>query len=193
MQIACSANRTARLWRSASEYTATVGIPRSLQAQMMRSAISPRLAIRILSKGADAKELFSVLYRLSIRDEFGLNHPGHVRLDLVHELHRFDDAENLADPDMVAHFYKGRAVGNRTNIIGPHIGRRHVVQRIRLFCRRSLRLWSRRSRSRSSGRREVRSRHQEVALTAEGFADANAILAALHFQLGDPRLFRQPD
>src|SRR6185312_16549060 len=98
MQTASSAKRTCRLWRSASEYTATVGIPRSLQAQMMRSAISPRLAIRILSKGADAKELFSVLYRLSVRDESGLNHPRHIRLDLVHQLHRFDDAENLANP-----------------------------------------------------------------------------------------------
>src|SRR5881398_3710884 len=47
MQTASSANRTCRASRSASEYTATVRTPSSLQAQMILSAISPRLAIRI--------------------------------------------------------------------------------------------------------------------------------------------------
>src|SRR6185312_9088556 len=48
MQIASSANFTCRLFRSASEYTATVRIPISLHALITRSAISPRLAIRTL-------------------------------------------------------------------------------------------------------------------------------------------------
>src|SRR6202789_420898 len=48
MQIASSANRTCRLLRSASEYTATVRIPISLHALITRSAISPRLAINTL-------------------------------------------------------------------------------------------------------------------------------------------------
>jgi len=46
MHTASSAKRTCRLWASASEYTATVLTPSSLQAHMTRSAISPRLAIR---------------------------------------------------------------------------------------------------------------------------------------------------
>ena len=47
MQTASSANRTWSASRSASEWTATVLIPNSRQAQMMRQAISPRFAIRI--------------------------------------------------------------------------------------------------------------------------------------------------
>src|ERR1035438_3183151 len=48
MHTAWSAKRTASESRSASENTATEGIPSSLQAQMTRKAISPRFAMRIL-------------------------------------------------------------------------------------------------------------------------------------------------
>src|SRR6266542_3546742 len=96
MQIAWSAKRTCRLSRSASEYTATVPIPSSLQAQMTRRAISPRLAIRIFLKGADAKQGLPVLHRLAVTHQFAGHHTSYLRLDLVHELHRFDDAEHRA-------------------------------------------------------------------------------------------------
>ncbi len=46
MHTASSAKRTCRPLASASEYTATVLSPSSLHAQITRSAISPRLAIR---------------------------------------------------------------------------------------------------------------------------------------------------
>src|SRR5258706_13224492 len=46
MHTSSSANRTCSDSRSASEYTATVCTPSSRHARMMRSAISPRLAIR---------------------------------------------------------------------------------------------------------------------------------------------------
>ena len=46
MGTARSAARTCGLERSASEYTATASSPSSWQARTMRSAISPRLAIR---------------------------------------------------------------------------------------------------------------------------------------------------
>src|SRR5215216_2550022 len=48
MRIASSAYLTCSAFLSASEYTATIWIPSSLQARIMRMAISPRLAIRIL-------------------------------------------------------------------------------------------------------------------------------------------------
>ena len=48
MHTASSAMRTWSESRSASEWTATVARPSSLQAAMMRSAISPRFAIRTL-------------------------------------------------------------------------------------------------------------------------------------------------
>ena len=47
MQTSSSAKRTCSEFSSASEYTATVLMPSSRQAKMMRSAISPRLATRI--------------------------------------------------------------------------------------------------------------------------------------------------
>lgn len=45
MQTASSANLTCSASRSASEYTATVLMPASRQARMIRRAISPRFAI----------------------------------------------------------------------------------------------------------------------------------------------------
>ena len=51
ISIASCANRTWRDVRSASENTATVSIPSSWHARMIRTAISPRFAINILEKG----------------------------------------------------------------------------------------------------------------------------------------------
>src|SRR5256885_9880359 len=53
MQMASSAEWTGRLCASASLYTTTVWIPSSRHARMTRSAISPRLAMRILSKDSE--------------------------------------------------------------------------------------------------------------------------------------------
>src|SRR5512132_1033666 len=55
MQIASSARCTGRLCASASLYTRTDWMPSSRQARMTLSAISPRLAMRTLSK--DRKRL----------------------------------------------------------------------------------------------------------------------------------------
>src|ERR1051326_3582536 len=49
MAYASSAMRACREPKSASEYTATVLIPISRHARMTRTAISPRLAMRIFS------------------------------------------------------------------------------------------------------------------------------------------------
>src|SRR6478736_531742 len=49
MQTLSSASRTCMASASAVECTATVDMPSSLHARRTRSAISPRLAIRILS------------------------------------------------------------------------------------------------------------------------------------------------
>ena len=48
MQTLSSAMRTCMAFESAVEWIATVWMPISLQARWMRSAISPRLAIRTL-------------------------------------------------------------------------------------------------------------------------------------------------
>src|SRR6476646_473056 len=52
MHTLSSASRTCIASASAVECTATVAIPSSLQARSTRSAISPRLAMRILSNTA---------------------------------------------------------------------------------------------------------------------------------------------
>src|SRR6188508_2710429 len=52
MPTASSAMRTWRAARSPSEKTATDARPRSRQARIIRTAISPRLAIRIFCKAA---------------------------------------------------------------------------------------------------------------------------------------------
>src|SRR5581483_1412925 len=123
MQTASSANRTCRLWRSASEYTATVRIPNSLHAQMTRKAISPRLAMRIFLMGADGKQRLPVLHRLAVHYQLTFEDPGHFSLDLVHELHRLDDAQDFSRLDTFTDPHKGRGPGRGRLIKRPHDGR----------------------------------------------------------------------
>src|SRR5437868_938637 len=103
MQTASSAKRTWSARASTSECTATVLIPSSRQARRIRRAISPRFAMRtflnIVQAGdrvsglLDAKELLSVLHALAVLGE-DLGHGAcPLGLDLVHQLHRLDDAQ----------------------------------------------------------------------------------------------------
>src|SRR5258706_8834077 len=70
MHTLSSARRTCMASASAVECTATVAMPSSLQARRMRRAISPRLAIRILSNivTASSVTLRSELLRASKDD-----------------------------------------------------------------------------------------------------------------------------
>src|ERR1019366_1368666 len=86
-------------------------MPRSLQAQMTRRAISPRLAMRIFLNGPDAKESFSVFDRLAVLNELGFDDAWDVGLNLIHELHGFDDAEDFARDDVFADGDEGRSIG----------------------------------------------------------------------------------
>src|SRR5689334_9366339 len=80
---------------------------------MTRRAISPRLATRIflnivferegpLSSRLDREQSLAVLDRLAVLGKHLHDLSGDVRLDLVHELHRLDDAENLVLLDAVS-------------------------------------------------------------------------------------------
>src|SRR5688572_2490838 len=96
MHTSSSANRTCNEFSSASEYTATVLMLSSRHAWMMRSAISPRLAIRIfLNMWFDGEEPLAVVDGLAVfhvdLDDLAVD----IGVDLVHQLHRFDDAEDL--------------------------------------------------------------------------------------------------
>src|ERR1700733_124887 len=118
MQTLSSARRTCMASASAVECTATVGMPSSLQARRTRSAISPRLAIRILSNTPllDDQQGFAVFHRLTIFDENLNDRPGPRRWDLVHRLHRLDDDERVAGFHLAAHFNEGSRCRRRAEI-----------------------------------------------------------------------------
>src|SRR5258706_9540666 len=188
MQMAWSAKRTCRLSRSASEYTATVPIPNSLQAQMTRRAISPRLAMRIFLKGADAKQGLPVFDRLAVGDQLARHHSGDFSLDLVHEFHRFDDAEHGARLHGLAHAHERRRARRRAFVECAHNRGFDEV-----FVIRCGRRWRRHGRS---GRRggwgwignrglNLRGGEAHVMAFPLGPADAHAIVSPLHLQLGD--------
>src|SRR6185295_1946032 len=137
MHTAWSAKRTWRLPASASEYTATVLIPISLHAHITRSAISPRLAIRILRKltgsgppsptrgaaasiRADGEERLAVLDGLPALVVDLDDLPRDLRLDLVHQLHGLDDAEHLAHAHAVTHVHEGWRAGVGRAVEGAH-------------------------------------------------------------------------
>src|SRR5437762_9465230 len=104
MQTLSSASRTCIASASAVECTATVAMPSSLHARSTRSAISPRLAIRILSNIAGPSPLFlfddhqrlAEFHRLAVLEQ-DLRHGACTRRrDLVHGLHRLDDQKRIA-------------------------------------------------------------------------------------------------
>src|SRR6188472_1762006 len=103
MHTAWSANFTCSASASAVECTATDSRPSSLHARITRSAISPRLAIRTLRNilRCDLEEGLPVLHRRAVLDEDAHDRAGNVGLDLVHQLHRLDDAEHRALVDAV--------------------------------------------------------------------------------------------
>src|ERR1700743_2869367 len=97
MHTLSSARRTCMASASAVECTATVAMPISLQARLMRSAISPRLAMRIFSNmsGAD-EQCLAELDRRAVGDA-DLQHGAAARRgDGVHGLHRFHDEHCVA-------------------------------------------------------------------------------------------------
>src|SRR5512138_253296 len=106
MQTVSSASSTCFRLRSAVECTATVLMPSSRHARRMRSAISPRLAMTTLSsmrRGLlDHEQRLAELHRLAVLDQHLRDLAALVALDLVHHLHRLDDAERLADLDVLA-------------------------------------------------------------------------------------------
>src|SRR5258707_15037034 len=82
MQTLSSASRTCMASASAVEWTATVRMPISRQARWMRSAISPRLAIRTFSnmpvpepvaapscRSIDHHQHFAILHRPAVADQ----------------------------------------------------------------------------------------------------------------------------
>src|SRR5215470_11333375 len=113
MQTLSSASRTCIAVSSAVECTATVLMPISRQARWMRSAISPRLAMRTFSNIAggfrllDHHQHLAVFDRRTVGDQDLGDAAGLGRADLVHYLHRLDDQQHLALLDTVAELHEG--------------------------------------------------------------------------------------
>src|SRR5262249_47985229 len=110
MQTLSSARRTCMASASAVECTATVAMPSSLHARSTRSAISPRLAIRILSNIAgqssylfDDHQRLAEFDRLAVFEQDLRYRPGARCRNLVHGLHRLDDQKRVAGRHLAAH------------------------------------------------------------------------------------------
>ena len=56
----------------------------------------------------DGEQRLIELNRFAVFHKDGINGAGLVRFDLVHHLHGFDDAQNVASLDFLAHLHKGR-------------------------------------------------------------------------------------
>src|SRR5579862_7517452 len=55
-----------------------------------------------LAIGGDPEKHLSVLHGVRVLDQDFFHHPRELGLDLVHDLHRFDDADHLAPRDALA-------------------------------------------------------------------------------------------
>src|SRR5260221_469119 len=110
---------------SASEWTATVLMPISRQARWMRSAISPRLAIRIFSNMVraalfDQEERLAIFHRLPVLDEDRLDRAGSVGFALVQQLHGLDDAKRLHLGDRLPDLHEGGCARRGRAVERPH-------------------------------------------------------------------------
>src|SRR3569623_2363961 len=202
MHTDSSARRTCFKSRSAVECTATVLMPSSLQARQMRKAISPRLAMTILSNicsvhlkliGSlfDDEQGLAVFHRLPVLHQDGLDRAGLIGRDLVEHLHRLDDAKHVADVDVLAHFDKGFVAGRRGTVERADHGARDDVAagyfRLRAFGddRRC-------NGGRRGGRRRVAVGLRHHHLRAGGLAAAAyRLFAFTDFDLGHARFFEQ--
>src|SRR5262249_58853623 len=124
MHTLSSASRTCMASSSAVECTATDGMPSSLQARKTRNAISPRLAIRILSNiSLDDHQRLAELHRLAILDQ-NLDHCARARRgNLVHGLHRLDDQQRIAGAYAAADLDERPRPGLGADIGGADHGR----------------------------------------------------------------------
>src|SRR5580692_10696333 len=124
MSTASSASFTASESLSALLCTCTVASPSSRAARMMRTAISPRLAIRsfLIVIGGLRKLDFDFDNRLAGHDSVLVlrkeahDLAGHARLHLIEGFHDLHEPDRVALRDRVAVGFVGRLVGCRLAI-----------------------------------------------------------------------------
>src|SRR6202044_1140532 len=81
-----------------------------------------------LTSWPDHKQFLPILDWLAVRDQFLHDLTGHIRLNFIHQLHGFHDAQNLPDFDHVPDFDKRWRSRRRALIECPDNRRMHRVQ-----------------------------------------------------------------
>src|ERR1700761_6537358 len=100
MQTVRSASFAGMLSRSASEAARTVSILSFRQVRMIRTAISPRLAMRMrprakrLTRFAHAQQCLAVLGECAVGDENFSHRAADAGTYRIHQLHDLDDGHN---------------------------------------------------------------------------------------------------
>src|SRR5439155_260023 len=165
----------------------------SCRARMTRTAISPRFATRTRSNtvernARDRLELeqeLAELDRLCVVDVDRANDPLALGLDLVHQLHRLEDAERLPGTDRVADLDERRRVGLRRAVEGADHRRLDPDEAVR----------RRRDRSEiqllRGGERRRRPAHRSGTIDAATHRYAHVVLVDRH--LADARLLDDAD
>src|SRR5579875_164431 len=137
IQTASSAILACKARRSAVEYTATVLIPNSRHARIMRIAIVPRFATKtflntVLTAPLKASLLIRALPRLQYHQRLtvadGLcvltqnsdDAPFYFGRNLIHHLHCLDNTQWLAFSHHISLLNKGRSIGRRRAIKGSN-------------------------------------------------------------------------
>src|SRR5680860_369891 len=127
MQTDSSAMRTCIASVSAVECTATEWMPISRAARMTRRAISPRLAIKILSNIAtalfDDHQGCAILNSAAILDEDTLDRAAAWSGNMVHGLHCLNNQQRVALGHLVPDRYEGRRARLGLRIDGANHGR----------------------------------------------------------------------
>src|ERR1700756_850910 len=182
-------------------------MPSSRQARRIRSAISPRVAMTIFSIMSglfEDEQWLAEFNRVAVLRHDRGDASGLVGFDLVHHLHRLDDAQHLPDLDLVAYLDEGLGAWGGRGVEGPHHrGGDHVLAGLRF-------------RGRAPGRRECKGRCGERIAGAGGgggraepdqmrelgsgacaggrhAADAYRLLAFLDLDFRDARLLEELD
>src|SRR5439155_14591592 len=138
----------------------------------------------------DQEQLLSVFDRLRVLDQDLDDGSAHFRLDLVHQLHRFDDADGLSDVHPVADLDVRVGIRRGRPIECPHHRRRDRDGR----ARRARRLGPcREDVSRRGGRGRRARRHRRSRVGRAKRRDPDRAAAGADFELADARALDQTD
>src|ERR687897_1130256 len=109
-------------------------MPSSWSARITRTATSPRLATRTRLNGIerppqcrlDLEQHLAELHGLAVLDVDPADDAVEVGLDLVHQLHRLEDAERLAGKDRRSLLHERRRSRRGRPVEGPDHRRLHA-------------------------------------------------------------------